>query len=238
VLRQICDIAWTGDRCHFGVGTLGALSRERAPLSAAQDPDYPQRRGLSLFTGAVNSDLKSRLGLHEHELVVGILAALRPEKDHETFLRAASLASERNPRARLRFTRLLTWKTRPLSSNISRSNHSPRLRPLSLSVRSISSLDRTRTHSPGWRPRGSVFGVLAVGPLATMSGSGMRPIRYAASITAKRNHHASKSWRRDLAGSEGTEVGAHRLVRYPVRGDQSLGGLATEARNAIVFVTR
>jgi glycosyltransferase involved in cell wall biosynthesis len=53
-----------------------------------------------LFTGAVNSDLKSRLGLHEHELVVGILAALRPEKDHETFLRAASLASERNPRAR------------------------------------------------------------------------------------------------------------------------------------------
>lgn len=43
---------------------------------------------------------RAGLGLGELDLVVGILAALRPEKDHETFLRSAVLVSNRLPRAR------------------------------------------------------------------------------------------------------------------------------------------
>jgi glycosyltransferase involved in cell wall biosynthesis len=43
---------------------------------------------------------RSSLGLREDDLVVGIVAALRPEKDHETFLRAAALVASADPRAR------------------------------------------------------------------------------------------------------------------------------------------
>lgn len=44
--------------------------------------------------------VRVELGLAEEDPVVGILAALRPEKDHETFLRAAALVVERHPAAR------------------------------------------------------------------------------------------------------------------------------------------
>lgn len=40
------------------------------------------------------------LGIGESDKVVGILAALRPEKDHATFLRAARLVAERVPQAK------------------------------------------------------------------------------------------------------------------------------------------
>ena len=102
VLRRICDVALDPvTDAYFGV------ARAQVPY-LVRELRYPPRKvriihnGVdpSLFTGAVDGDLKAQLGLHEHELVVGILAALRPEKDHETFLRAASLVSERNPRAR------------------------------------------------------------------------------------------------------------------------------------------
>jgi glycosyltransferase involved in cell wall biosynthesis len=43
---------------------------------------------------------RAGLGLGEHDLVVGILAALRPEKDHETFLRAARVIAAEIPEAR------------------------------------------------------------------------------------------------------------------------------------------
>jgi glycosyltransferase involved in cell wall biosynthesis len=40
------------------------------------------------------------LGLEHDDLVVGIIAVMRPEKDHETFLRAARLVASRVPKAR------------------------------------------------------------------------------------------------------------------------------------------
>jgi len=52
------------------------------------------------FSGGGDAGLREELGLEEDALVVGILAALRPEKDHETFLRAAQLVAAEVPRAR------------------------------------------------------------------------------------------------------------------------------------------
>ncbi|MGY1685907.1 glycosyltransferase [Geodermatophilus sp. SYSU D00867] len=52
------------------------------------------------FGNAVAPGTRSALGLHEDDLVVGIVAALRPEKDHETFLRAAALVAASDARAR------------------------------------------------------------------------------------------------------------------------------------------
>jgi glycosyltransferase involved in cell wall biosynthesis len=102
LLRRICDVALNPvTDAYFGVARaqVSYLVRE---LRYPPDKVRIIHNGVepSLFTGAVDGDLKAQLGLHEHELVVGILAALRPEKDHETFLRAASLVSERNPSAR------------------------------------------------------------------------------------------------------------------------------------------
>jgi glycosyltransferase involved in cell wall biosynthesis len=101
VLRRICDVALDGvTDAYFGVARaqVSYLVRE---LRYSPHKVRIIHNGVetSLFTGA-DGDLKAQLGLHEHELVVGILAALRPEKDHETFLRAASLVSERNSSAR------------------------------------------------------------------------------------------------------------------------------------------
>jgi glycosyltransferase involved in cell wall biosynthesis len=102
VVRRICDVAL--DRvtdAYFGV------AHAQVPY-LVRELRYPRRKvriihngvDLASFAGAVENDLKGQLGFHEHELVVGILAALRPEKDHETFLRAAALVSDRNKRAR------------------------------------------------------------------------------------------------------------------------------------------
>jgi glycosyltransferase involved in cell wall biosynthesis len=102
VLRRICDVALDPvTDAYFGV------ARAQVPYLVRELRYSPRKVRIihngvdsSLFTGAVDGDLKAQLGLPEHEPVVGILAALRPEKDHETFLRAASLVSERNPTAR------------------------------------------------------------------------------------------------------------------------------------------
>jgi glycosyltransferase involved in cell wall biosynthesis len=50
--------------------------------------------------GGTDRAMRAALGIGEHELVVGILAALRPEKDHETFLRAAAMVAAGAPMAR------------------------------------------------------------------------------------------------------------------------------------------
>lgn len=52
------------------------------------------------FSDDVGRATRSSLGLRDDDLVVGIVAALRPEKDHETFLRAAALVAEADTRAR------------------------------------------------------------------------------------------------------------------------------------------
>ncbi|SEP21106.1 glycosyltransferase [Trujillonella endophytica] len=52
------------------------------------------------FDGRTGAAARSSLGLRGDDLVVGIVAALRPEKDHETFLRAAALVAAAQPRAR------------------------------------------------------------------------------------------------------------------------------------------
>ena len=62
-----------------------------------------------------------------------------------------------------RLMRCRTWNTPPQYGGISRSNHIPRLRPSGVRVAAISSLDFTRTHSPGWRSsRGKVASFFAV----------------------------------------------------------------------------
>jgi glycosyltransferase involved in cell wall biosynthesis len=102
VLRRLCDVALAPvTDAYFGV------ARAQVPYLVRELRYSPRKVRIlhngvdhSLFTGAVDGDLKAQLGLHEHELVVGTLGGLRPEKDHETFLRAASVVSERNPRAR------------------------------------------------------------------------------------------------------------------------------------------
>ncbi len=50
--------------------------------------------------GPRNAALAAEFGIGPNERVVGILAVLRPEKDHATFLRAARVVSERLPDAR------------------------------------------------------------------------------------------------------------------------------------------
>lgn len=49
---------------------------------------------------ATDGGPRAELGLGEHDLVVGILAALRQEKDHETFLQAARVVAAEIPQAR------------------------------------------------------------------------------------------------------------------------------------------
>lgn len=101
-LRRICDVAL--DRAtdaYFGVA--------QAQRSYLMDElHYPPQKvriihnGVDLhpFGSVPGGRVRADLGLDGDELVVGILAALRPEKDHETFLRAAALVAGRNPRAR------------------------------------------------------------------------------------------------------------------------------------------
>lgn len=55
---------------------------------------------VAQFHDSADPCTRSELGLPEGALVVGILAALRPEKDHETFLEAAALVSAEVPEAR------------------------------------------------------------------------------------------------------------------------------------------
>jgi glycosyltransferase involved in cell wall biosynthesis len=66
----------------------------------------------SRFSGeADRSATRSALGLGEQDITVGIVAALRPEKDHETFLRAAAQVAAADTRAR--FLIVGDGRTRP-----------------------------------------------------------------------------------------------------------------------------
>ena len=52
-------------------------------------------------SGARDAELAASLGIAADDRVVAILAVLRPEKDHATFLRAGRILLDREPRARL-----------------------------------------------------------------------------------------------------------------------------------------
>lgn len=102
VLRRVCDtVLEPVTAAYFGV------AHAQVPY-LVEELHHPRRKvhiihnGVdeSRFDGSAGDDVRSQLGLHEHDLVVGILAALRPEKDHASFLRAASLVAQRNPAAR------------------------------------------------------------------------------------------------------------------------------------------
>ena len=54
----------------------------------------------ALFGDDARPATRTGLGLGDQDLVVGIVAALRPEKDHETFLRSAALVTAADARAR------------------------------------------------------------------------------------------------------------------------------------------
>jgi glycosyltransferase involved in cell wall biosynthesis len=57
--------------------------------------------GFSAERGPRDRELAASLGIADGDVVVGILAVLRPEKDHATFLRAGRIVVDREPRARL-----------------------------------------------------------------------------------------------------------------------------------------
>ena len=103
LLRRICDLALDPvTDAYFGV----AHAQQGYMVDELR---YPARKvriiqnGVDLSSFAERADgggTRASLGLQSDELVVGILAALRPEKDHRTFLMAASLALESNSRVR------------------------------------------------------------------------------------------------------------------------------------------
>lgn len=77
-------------------GELGWPAHKIRVVHNGVDPDAfpyrPERDGRPA--------LAAELGIEPGDRVVGILAVFRPEKDHETFLRAARLVLDRVPRAR------------------------------------------------------------------------------------------------------------------------------------------
>lgn len=100
--RRICDVALD----HVTDAYFGVADAQKSYLIDVLS--YPERKvriihngvDLSPFLGGSDNGVRGELGIRDDELVVGILAALRPEKDHETFLRAASLISQGSPKAR------------------------------------------------------------------------------------------------------------------------------------------
>ena len=102
VLRRMTDIALEPvTDAYFGVA-------QRQVEYLTQDLRHPERKirvihngvDLAQFNATDSHDIRSSLGLRAQHLVVGIVAALRPEKDHETFLDAAALVAARVPDAR------------------------------------------------------------------------------------------------------------------------------------------
>jgi hypothetical protein len=85
---------------YFGVaqGQLGYLRDE---LGYPEHKIRVIRNGVdpTQFDGTDRGP-RATLGFGERDLVVGILAALRPEKDHETFLQAARFIAAEVPEAR------------------------------------------------------------------------------------------------------------------------------------------
>jgi glycosyltransferase involved in cell wall biosynthesis len=74
------------------VNDLGHPAEKVRIIHNGVDPDA--------FNGTGDRSVRSELGLRDSDVAVGIVAALRPEKDHETFLRAARLVADRLPQAR------------------------------------------------------------------------------------------------------------------------------------------
>lgn len=100
--RRLADAA-------LGPGTDAYFGVAQAQLPYLVDQLHLPRRKVriihngvdpSRFDAEAEPETTSGLGLREDDLVVGIVAALRPEKDHETFLRAAALVAAADPRAR------------------------------------------------------------------------------------------------------------------------------------------
>jgi glycosyltransferase involved in cell wall biosynthesis len=103
LLRRICDIVLDPvTHAYFGV----AHAQRPYLVDELRLPARKVRiihNGVDLAAFEEGSDgggVRASLGIQNDELVVGILAALRPEKDHETFLRAASLVSKSNCKSR------------------------------------------------------------------------------------------------------------------------------------------
>ncbi len=94
VLDQVTD-------AYFGVAhaqvpyLVDHLRLPRQKVRIIHNGVDPSRMGAE-----VDPEARAALGMSPDDLVVGILAALRPEKDHETFLRAAALVAAAEPRAR------------------------------------------------------------------------------------------------------------------------------------------
>lgn len=102
VLHRAVDrglIRWTSG--YFGVAEV-----QREFL--VQERGYPAGKirtihnGVdpALFDTATDRSVLTEFGVDQGDPVVGILGSLRPEKDHETFLRAARIVIDKVPRAR------------------------------------------------------------------------------------------------------------------------------------------
>lgn len=101
-IRRMCDAAL--DRvthAYFGVAhaQMPYLVNE---LHYPADKVRIIHNGVdpAIYAGTSDGDRRAEFGFTENNIVVGILAALRPEKDHETFIRAASLVAKLEPSVR------------------------------------------------------------------------------------------------------------------------------------------
>lgn len=92
------------DRCTTSY--FGVANAQRSQL--IERFHYPESKvrilhnGVDVadFAGGRDSTCRAELGLSADDQVVGIVAALRPEKDHATFLRAARLVVDARPQTR------------------------------------------------------------------------------------------------------------------------------------------
>ncbi|GAB0104498.1 glycosyltransferase [Nocardia sp. JMUB6875] len=92
------------DRCtaaYFGVARA-QIDYMTGDLGYARDKIRIVHNGVdpALYETGDDRGAVAALGLGPDDLIVGIVAALRPEKDHETFLRAARRVADAVPRAR------------------------------------------------------------------------------------------------------------------------------------------
>ena len=100
-LRRLSDRALEPvTRAYFGVA-------RRQAAYMIDGLGFPEHKIRIIHNGvdpapyaSADRGLRPGFGFHDDHLVVGIVAALRPEKDHETFLRAAGLVVREVPEAR------------------------------------------------------------------------------------------------------------------------------------------
>ena len=106
VVRTVSDrLLESATDCYFGVA-------QRQVPYLVDGLGHPERKVRIIHNGVDPADfdrpvdvaardaVRRELGLTPSEVVVGVLAALRPEKDHELFLDAASLVAAAVPNAR------------------------------------------------------------------------------------------------------------------------------------------